>query len=45
MHWDDESEQLFMGLDNGEVHIYKIPREKKMCKFEKVSCLIQGGGG
>jgi hypothetical protein len=25
LHWDEESEQLFVGLDNGEVHVYKVP--------------------
>ena len=37
MHWDTESETLFMGLDNGEIHMYRVPKETKYRKYEKVS--------
>ena len=37
LHWCEESCTLFVGLDNGEIHMYRVPAEHKGRKFEKVS--------
>lgn len=33
MHWNNQSDMLYVGLDNGEVHRYHIPKDSNFVKF------------
>jgi hypothetical protein len=33
MHWNNQADLLYVGLDNGEVHRYSIPKESNFVKF------------
>jgi hypothetical protein len=36
LFWNEEMEQLYVGLDNGRIHSFKIPKEYNYMRYQEV---------
>jgi len=41
LHWNAKMETLFIGLDSGEVHILRVPKEHNFMRYEEVRHLTE----